>query len=119
MYLFIAIIFIAELIIALHIIFYVIKADRYVCALNEKVKECRPQIEECLFCVKDSVSCAKSCVEAAINFIKCKRQEFMERIIKTLLIYLLLLLLEKKFKKLSPVVKYVVFAKDYWDSISA
>lgn len=119
MYLFIAIIFIAELIIALHVVFYVIKADKYVCSLNEKVKECHPQIKECLFSLKDAVSCAKNCVQAAINFIICKRQEFAERIIKTILIYILLLILEKKFKKLSPVVKYVVFAKDYWDSISA
>ncbi len=119
MYLFIAIIFIAELIIVFHIISAIVRADKYVCRLNERVKECHPQIEQCIFCIKDCVSCAKSCVEAAINFIKCKRQEFVNRIIKTLLVYVILLLIEKRFKKISPAVKYIVFAKDYWDSISA
>lgn len=119
MYFFIAIIFIAELIIALHIISYIVKADKYVCRLNEQVKEWHPQIEAYLFYIKDCVSCAKSCVEAAISFIRCKRQEIVNRIIKSLLIYFLLVIMEKKFKKLSPAVKYIVFAKDYWDSISA
>ena len=84
MYLFIAIIFIAELIIVFHIISAIVRADKYVCRLNERVKECHPQIEQCIFSIKDCVSCAKSCVEAAVNFIKCKRQEFVNRIIKTL-----------------------------------
>lgn len=119
MYLFIAIIFIAELIIALHIISAVVKADKYVCRLNERVQECHPQIEQYIFCIKDCISCAKSCIEATISFLKCKQQEFTNRIIKTLLVYVLLLLIEKKFKKISPAVKYIVFAKDYWESISA
>lgn len=119
MYFFIAIIFIAELIIASNIISCILKADKYVCKLNERVQECHPQIEQCIFCIKDCISCAKTCIEATVSFLKCKQQEFKNRIIKTLLVYVILLLIEKKFKKISPAVKYIVFAKDYWDSISA
>lgn len=119
MYFFIAIIFIAELIIASTLISNIMKADKFVRNLNDKVAENRPKIEKFIFCFKDCVGCVKSSFEAATSFLKCKQREFKMRIVKMLIIYALLLVMKSKFKKLASVCKYLVWAKDYWDVLLA
>lgn len=118
MFLFIAIIFIAELIIASSLISNIMKADRYVCNLNEKVTQYRPKIEKVLFSFTDCLKCINSSFESATTFLKRKQQEFKMRIIKTIIIYGLLLVMRSKFKKLATVCKYIVLTKDYWDGLS-
>lgn len=117
MYLFITIVFIAELIIASTLVSNIVKADRYVCKLNEKVLQSRPKIEKFLFNFKDCVGCVKSSFEAATTFLKRKHHEFKMRILKTVIIYGLLIVMRSKFKKLATVCKYVVLTKDYWDGL--
>ncbi len=119
MYLFIAIIFIAELIIASSLISNIVKADKYVCAIDKKVTQSHPKTEKALFCFRESVRCLKSCFEASTEFLKCKQRELKMRIIKTLIIYALLLVIKSKYKKLAKAAKFIVFAKDYWDALLA
>lgn len=119
MYLFIAIIFTAELIIAWTLVSNIRKADKYVCALSDKIIQNHVQTEKALFCFRDSVKCIKECFEASTEFLKCKQHEFKMKIIKTLLIYALLLIIKTKYKRLAKAAKFIVFAKDYWDALLA
>lgn len=117
MYLFIATIFIAELIIASTIISKIVQADKWVCKFNEKVSLCRPEIKNGINTIKDTVSCAKELVENFTTLIRKKQQEFRLRVIKTLIIYALLVVMKSRFKKLATFCQYLVFAKDYWDGL--
>ncbi len=117
MYLFIATIFIAELIIASTIISKIVQADKWVCKFNEKVSLCQPDIHKYALFIKDTVSCAKELVETVRTVIKKKQEEFRLRVIKTLIIYTLLLVMKSRFKKLATFCQYLVFAKDYWDGL--
>ena len=78
MYLFIAIIFIAELIIAGNIINGILRAARKIRALNSRVKELKPEIHNAIVQTRECVSCLQTGVNAAITFVKRKHQEVME-----------------------------------------
>ena len=117
MYLFIATIFIAELIIASTIISNIVKADKYVCQLNEQVTQKRPAIEKALSCFKECVQCVQTGFEAATGFLKQKQHEFKMRIIKAIIIYALLIIMKSRFKKLATICQYLVFTKDCWDGL--
>lgn len=119
MSLFIAIIFIAELIIVWTVVSHIVRADKYVCALNEKITQSRPKIESGLSCFKECVKCLKSTIEGARDFIECKKKEIRSRIIKALIIYALLLVMRTKFKKLAAACKFLVKAKDLWGALLA
>lgn len=117
MYLFIAIIFIAELIIAATIISNINKADRFVCRISEKVSLSRPQTQKALLCFKECVICVQNSFEAATGFLKKKQHEFKMRIIKAIIIYALLIIMKSRFKKLATICQYLVFTKDCWDGL--
>ena len=119
MYLFIAIIFIAELIIAATLINGIIKADRMICSLNSKVSALKPDIKCALAQTRECVSCLQTSVNSLISFVKRKHQEVMRRVTKTILIYLILLIMKNKYKKLATFCQYAVLAKDYWDGLPA
>lgn len=119
MYLFIAIIFIAELIIAVSLINGIIRADRSVCALNNKIIQSKPEIQKILKQARECVSCLQESVNSVITFVKQKRQQVINRAIKTVLIYFILLTMKSRYKKLATVCQYAVLAKDYWDGLPA
>ena len=119
MYLFIAIIFIAELIIAGPLIIGILKADRMICSLNSKVSALKPDIKCALAQTRECVSCLQTSVNSLICFVKRKHQEVMRRVTKTILIYLILLIMKNKYKKLATFCQYAVLAKDYWDGLPA
>ena len=119
MYLFIAIIFIAELIIAVNLINGILKADRQVRALNLRINELKPEIHNVIVQTRECVSCLKTGVNAFISFVRRKHQEVMRRITRTIIIYLILILIKNKYKKLATFCQYAVLAKDYWDGLPA
>lgn len=119
MCLFIAIIFIAELIIAGNIINGILKAVRKIRAINNRVNELKPEIHNAIVQTRECVSCLKTGVNAVISFVKRKHQEVMRRITRTILIYLILILIKNKYKKLATFCQYAVLAKDYWDGLPA
>ncbi len=119
MYLFIAIIFISELIITITIINGIIKADRQVCALNNKITALKPEIREFLTQTKECISCLQTSVNTVIAFVRRKHQEVIRRITRTILIYLILLIMKNRYKKLATFCQYAVLAKDYWDGLPA
>lgn len=119
MYLFIAIIFIAELIVALTLINGIIKADRAVCALNKRVLQAKPEIKNFLQQANECASCLKESVNSVITFVKRKHRQVMQRAIKTVLIYFILLTIKSRYKNLATFCQYAVLAKDYWDGLPA
>ncbi len=117
MYLFIAIIFIAELIIASNVISCIVKADKRICSLNEQIIQTMPKIQKGLSGLKDCVKCIKTTFDCAAGFVKKKQREFKMRIIKAIIIYALLLIMKSKFKRLATISQYIMFTKDCWDGL--
>lgn len=114
MYLFIAIILIAELIIATNIICLINKVDKKVLAFNEKLCIARPEICNYLKKFKDGVEKFVVGVHTLVKFGKKQRQKYTITMIQNLLIYLLLLSLKGKKKKYASVVRLAMSLGDYW-----
>jgi hypothetical protein len=96
MYIFIAIIFIAELIIALSLINLMVKADKKVQDLNECVKAFNPLAQTCMQytrCMSSEI-CGK--VKSGINFITKQHKKMIIKAISTVAIYSMLLFFKIK-----------------------
>ena len=98
MYIFIAIIFIAELIIALQIILLILKADKKVCDFNDCIKEFNPLAQTCMQYVRCLSNVFSDNVSKVINFIKKQREKIIFKTITSVAIYSLLLFF--RFKKI-------------------
>ncbi len=117
MYLFIAIIFIAELIVAGFILYWIIKADKYVKSLDIKVAKFSPKLIESIQNTRYAVCSIQTAIDKILAFIKRKKIEFWRRVVNLIVIYLILNILKTKFKKAATYCEYAVFLKDCWDSI--
>lgn len=118
MYLFIATIFIAELIIAATLINFILKADRKVCELNNKVTELKPYIEDWLKSFKDVVYNLQNTVSSFFAFVKRKRDQFLTKLIISIVIYASLIFFKGRFKKAAAIFQTLVLLKDYWDEFT-
>lgn len=111
MYFFIAIIFIAELIIFVTVIQYIRKADKFVCQLNARVINSRENIKETFINIRADIHKVELSIKFLINYVKVKREEYILKILKQVLTYGLIILLEaqisksKKLKKVSGIGK--------------
>lgn len=109
MYFFIAVIFIAELIITGFIINLIWQADKKICAINEQVLVSTVQLKKVMANVRKNVHTLETGVNVIINYVHKKRNEYIFKIIKTLMIYAIILIIEtrfykiKKFKKIAGV----------------
>ena len=115
MYLFIAIILIAELIIATNLVCLIIKADKKVLALSDKLTDVRPKIKDGLKSPKDAVAKLVEGVHKLSCYAEKKKQQYTMSIIKTVLIYALLIMLKGKSKKCLSAMQLAVVLKDCWD----
>ncbi len=117
MFLFIATIFIAELIIAVTLILYIVRADRAVLKLNEQVEEYKPQIKAALEGIKEGIREINDKQEIVVEYLRKKRDQWLFKMLQTVLIYLLLFLFRGKCKKAASICQGLLLAKDVWDSI--
>lgn len=115
MYLFIAIIFIAELIIAFSLIYFIVKADKKVCLLTDTVIQSRGDIKSVLNNINTVIKGLKDKINAAIHFLVKKKQDYTMNIIKNILLYSLLFILKGKYKKAASICNIIVMAKDWYD----
>ncbi len=99
MYLLITIVFIAELIIAITIVRFLWETDKKVRKINKRVTEIRPEILEGLKKFRQNIHILEKWVNCVIKFVERKKEEYTVRIIKTILIYALIFLLEIQFRK--------------------
>lgn len=117
MFLFIATIFIAELIIFSTLVFYIIKADKAVIELNKQVTEYKPQIQNALNGIKEAVIEISDKKDLLYEYLRKKRDQWIFKTIQTVLIYFLLFLFRGKCKKAAKICQGLLLAKDVWDSI--
>ena len=117
MFLFIATIFIAELIIAVTLILYIVRADRAVLKLNEQAEEYKPQIKAALEGIKEGIREINDKQEIVVEYLRKKRDQWLFKMLQTVLIYLLLFLFRGKCKKAASICQGLLLAKDVWDSI--
>ncbi len=117
MFLFIAIIFIAELIIAINLILLIIKADRAVVAFHKQAVAAKPQIKAVLEGVKAGIKEVNEKQEIVINYLRKKRNQWIINMTKNIILYLLLFLFKGKCKKAASICQGILLAKDVWDSI--
>lgn len=87
MYILIAVIFIAELIIALQLILLIEKADKKVCDLNECVAAFNPLAKTCLEYVRCLSSVFNKNVIKSIEFIKKQHYKMIIKTISAVAIY--------------------------------
>lgn len=94
----IAIVFIAELIIAFQLISLIMKADRKVCDLNACVQAFNPLAETCMQYVRCVTDVFTTNVKKGIDFIQKQKSKLIIKTIITVAIYAGLFLF--KFKKI-------------------
>ena len=99
MYLFIATIFIAELIIAVTIINFIAKLDNKVCELNCCVEAFNPLAKICLQYTRCLATNFRTNFDKFIKFIKNKRKQFINKLLILIGIYVVLFLFRAKSKK--------------------
>lgn len=114
MYLFIAIIFIAELIIACTVINFIVKADRKVRRYNACVETFNPLPQTCLQYSRCLISTFNRSFENFFVFIKKKQEQIVFKTIVIIAIYSMLFLFKikadkaSKFYKLAGVIRDIV-----------
>lgn len=119
MFLFIATIFIAELIIALTLISYIFKADKAVQDLRKEIISRKPQIKAGLLGVKEGIHLIREKQVHLFEIVKQKRNQYLISLAKMILVYLLLFIIKGKCKKAASICQGILLVKDVWDSISA
>ncbi len=119
MFLFIATIFIAELIIAGTLIVNILKADKAVKALNSELVGQKPQIKAILSGIREGIHEVKEKQSYFFDLIKKKREQYLINSLKLILTYLLLHFIKSRYKKASAICNGILLIKDVWDSVSA
>ncbi len=99
MYLFIAIIFIAELIIACTIINFIVKADRQVRRYNACIEAFNPLAETCLQYTRCLVSVFNESFQNFIVLVKKKQEQLIYKTVIIIAIYSILFLFKIKSDK--------------------
>ena len=87
MFMLIAIVFIAELIIAFQLITLIKKADRKVCDINACVKEFNPLAQTYMQYVRCLTTSATSSVQKILKFIEKQKSQFLIKTVVTFSLY--------------------------------
>lgn len=112
MYILFAIIFIAELIIALQIIFLIRKADKKVCDFNECIKAFNPLAKTYLQYIRGLSKNFCGNISKSINLFKKQQKKFVIKIISSFAIYVMLLFFKTKKLKIKKIYGLVGAIRD-------
>lgn len=112
MYIFIAIVFIAELIIALNLIMLIVKADRKVREINNCVTVFNPLAETFMQYVRCLVKSFNGCFSDIIEFFRKKKEQMIFKTTVMIVIYVFLIVFKLKTKKASKIYKLVSAIRD-------
>lgn len=112
MYILIAIVFIAELIIAFNLINLIVKADKKVCELISIVEAFKPLAETFMQYARCKASELNKTFEKAINFIRKKQEQIVFKTIIMIAIYAVLIVFKIKFQKASKIYKLIAVMRD-------
>ena len=117
MYVFIATIFIAELIIAGFIIYWLNRFGKIISSVIQKAAEAEIMT---ISTIKQSRKVLKSAQKFACNYVDffvTKKNEIRKKILHLVLMYLFLVVFKTKFKNAATILQYVILFKDFWKSI--
>ena len=117
MYLFIAIIFIAELIVAGFVVYWLIKLDKKAKAFSDQWIQTETDSIKLIKETRGILSTAKKIMGGAVDFVVKKRREIKRKIINLVFIYLILIIFKTKFKRAAMALQYIIIAQDIWKSI--
>ena len=117
MYVFIATIFTAELIIAGAIISLVLKFDKKVLESNDKSAIAGKELLQTTKQIKEILISTQSVIENAVSYINKKKHEFRQKLINLAMIYAILVVFTLKFKRAAEVFQYALLAKEVWDRV--
>lgn len=109
---FIAIVFIAELIIALNLIMLIVKADRKVREINDCVTVFNPLAETFMQYVRCLVKSFNSSFIDVIEFFKKKKEQVIFKTVVMIAIYALLIVFKIKTHKASKIYRLISVIRD-------
>ena len=112
MYVFIAIVFIAELIIALNLIILIVKADKKVREINDCVTVFNPLAETFMQYVRCLVKSFNSSFTDVIEFFKKKKEQVIFKTVVMIAIYALLIVFKLKTHKASKIYRLISVIRD-------
>lgn len=119
MYFFIAIVFIAELIIAGYIISILRITDKKVLEFNEQVITNKALAQKNIRDFRNILKSANGIMDKIVGFVKKKHSELKKKIINLALIYLALILFKTRFKRAALILQYILLMRDLWKNIPA
>lgn len=99
MYLFIAIIFIAELIIATTLICSIQKLDKKVLALDSQVTEAAPKLKEGLVAARDAVSKSVEGANSLCVYVQKQHRRYLLAVVKSLIVLVVFFVYKGRRKK--------------------
>ena len=117
MYLFIATIFIAELIIAAALISLFVNCDKQALKYSAQIVSANTAIKSTIVEVREILISAQNIMDRAVDYIHNKKKEFRSKLINLALIYVILILFKTKYKRAATIFQYLLLAKDFWNSI--
>ena len=117
MYVFIAIIFIAELIISITIINYIRRINQKVLTVGEQMIETGMESIRLVKSFKAVLLSAQAIMSNTVSFIALKKRQLRQKIINLILIYLILFIFKTKFKKAAEILQYLFVLRDLWLNI--
>lgn len=117
MYLFIATIFIAELIIFGFILRLLILGDKKINCCRTYALNCGNDIIKTVQEVKGILITTQNILGKATEFVIKKRKEMKNKLINMAFIYMIILVFKMKFKRAATVLQYLLILKDFWASI--
>ena len=112
MYILISVIFIAELIIALQLIFLIRKADKKVCDFNDCVTVFNPLAKTSLEYVRCLSSSFNKNIIKGIDFLKKQHQRIFVKIISTIAIYSILIIFKIRRGKANKIYNLIGAIRD-------
>lgn len=112
MYILIAIVFIAELIIALNLILWIVKADRKVRYYNCCVDAFNPLAQTALQYARCKVTEFNKSFGCVFEFIKKKKEQVIFKTVFMISIYAMLIVFKIKIKKASKIYKLISVMRD-------
>lgn len=113
MYLFVAIILIAELIIATAIILGILKLDKTIKELSGKIEAIQPQIKESISNIRAGAEIAFKKAKEFSEFVKIQQERYVINVLKNILVFFLLILSKGKNKKFLSVVELAMSIGDF------
>lgn len=119
MYVFIATIFIAELIITGFIISLVLKCDKKVNCAKADILNCGTDLVKTVIEVRNILKTTQNVIGNITGFFTKKKVELRRKMINLVLIYAILFVLKIRFKKAAAILQYGLILKDFWTSIPA